>query len=110
MREKLPKWFGPYLLTEKIGQGGMAEIFRANVQQRVSHLTLQEVAIKRILNHLASNEEFIRQLLEEARIAGSLNHPNIVQVVDVSKIDGEFYIAMEYVHGRHLGQVVRGLA
>jgi serine/threonine-protein kinase len=105
MFQTYPQHFGPYLLLEKVGQGGMAEIFRA--QTSGPNNFTKEVAIKRILSHLSSNEDFVTQFLDEARIAGSLNHPNIVQIYDVAQVDANYYIAMEYIHGRHLGQVIR---
>lgn len=105
MFETFPYPFGPYQLLEKIGQGGMAEIFRA--KQQGAQDFVKEVAIKRILSSLASNEDFVTQFLDEARIAGSLSHPNIVQIFNVGQVENAYYIAMEYVHGRHLGQVIR---
>ncbi|MCB9640737.1 MAG: serine/threonine protein kinase [Myxococcales bacterium] len=108
MNKKFPLQFGPYALLEKIGQGGMAEIFRA--QTSGPNNFTKEVAIKRILSHLSSNEDFVTQFLDEARIAGSLNHPNIVQIYDVAQVDNDYYIAMEFVDGKHLGQVIRRVA
>ncbi len=105
MFEQYPKEFGPYMLLEKIGQGGMAEIFRA--ENTGPQGFAKEVAIKRILTSLASNEDFITQFLDEARIVGNLSHPNIVQIYDVGQVDEAYYIAMEYVHGKHLGQVIQ---
>lgn len=105
MFDKFPQQFGPYVLEEKIGQGGMAEIFRAN-STGPGNFT-KEVAIKRILPSLAHNDDFITQFLDEARIAGSLSHPNIVQIYSVDQVDDHYYIAMEYVKGEHLGQVIR---
>ncbi len=108
MNHKFPLQFGPYTLLEKIGQGGMAEIFRAHTSGP-NNFT-KEVAIKRILSHLSSNEDFVTQFLDEARIAGSLNHPNIVQIYDVAQVGNDYYIAMEFVDGKHLGQVIRRVA
>lgn len=105
MFESYPQQFGAYQLVEKIGQGGMAEIFRAQTYGPSGFA--KEVAIKRILPSLAHNEDFITQFLDEARIAGSLNHPNIVQIYDVGQVGDDYYIAMEYIKGRHLGQVIR---
>ncbi len=108
MNHRFPFQFGPYSLLEKIGQGGMAEIFRA--QTSGPNNFTKEVAIKRILSHLSSNEDFVTQFLDEARIAGSLNHPNIVQIYDVAQVGNDYYIAMEFVDGKHLGQVIRRVA
>lgn len=105
MFEQYPKPFGSYILLEKIGQGGMAEIFRA--ESTGPQGFAKEVAIKRILASLASNEDFITQFLDEARIVGNLSHPNIVQIYDVGQVDDAYYIAMEFVDGKHLGQVIQ---
>lgn len=105
MFDQYPQEFGPYILLEKIGQGGMAEIFRA--ESKGPQGFAKEVAIKRILSSLASNEDFITQFLDEARIVGNLSHPNIVQIYDVGQVDDAYYIAMEYIHGKHLGQVIQ---
>lgn len=105
MFEQYPKEFGPYVLLEKIGQGGMAEIFRA--ESAGPQGFAKEVAIKRILASLASNEDFITQFLDEARIVGNLSHPNIVQIYDVGQVDDAYYIAMEFVNGKHMGQVIQ---
>ncbi len=105
MFDKFPQQFGPYVLLEKIGQGGMAEIFRATISGPGNFT--KEVAIKRILPSLAHNNDFITQFLDEARIAGSLSHPNIVQIYNVDQVDDHYYIAMEYIRGEHLGQVIR---
>lgn len=83
----------------------MAEIFRARTEGPSDFS--KEVAIKKILPSLAHNEDFITQFLDEARIAGCLNHPNIVNIFDVGQVEDSYYIAMEYVHCRHLGQTVR---
>ncbi|TNE50391.1 MAG: serine/threonine protein kinase [Deltaproteobacteria bacterium] len=105
MFEQYPKEFGPYMLLQKIGQGGMAEIFRA--ESAGPQGFAKEVAIKRILSSLASNEDFITQFLDEARIVGNLSHPNIVQIYDVGQVDDAYYIAMEFVDGKHMGQVIQ---
>lgn len=105
MLSQYPVQFGSYQLVEKIGQGGMAEIFRA--ETRGPNEFTKELAIKRILPSLAHNDDFITQFLDEARIAGSLSHPNIVQIYDVGQVGEDYYIAMEYIKGKHLGQVIR---
>ncbi len=104
MNEQYPVKFGNYILLEKIGQGGMAEIFLAQIEGPGKFV--KKIAIKRILAYLSNEEEFITQFLDEARIAGALNHPNIVQIYEVGDVDGNFYIAMEYVEGKHLGQII----
>jgi serine/threonine protein kinase len=77
----------------------MAEIFRAT--QSVDGLS-KELVIKRILPSLSTDEQFVKMFVEEARLCEKLKHPNIVQVYDLGEFDAQYYIAMEYVHGRDL--------
>lgn len=92
--------FGRYTIIKKIAQGGMAEIFLAR-QESMEGFALQ-IVLKKILPHLSSNAEFVRMLIDEAKIAAMLNHPNIVQIYDLGQVEGHYYIAMEYVHGQDL--------
>jgi serine/threonine protein kinase len=91
---------GPYLLLTRIGVGGMAEIFLARRGDQV-------VALKRILPHLAANDEFVDMFVDEARMAARLRHPNIARVLDVGREQGLWYIAMEYVPGEDLLTIIR---
>jgi len=95
--------FGRYLLTERIAIGGMAEIFIAKVFGAMGFE--KSLVIKRILPQFAEDTEFLRMFITEAKLVCHLEHPNIVQVHDLGEIDGQYYIAMEYVNGidgRHL--------
>jgi serine/threonine-protein kinase len=105
--EQLPKRFGKYTLIRKIAIGGMAEIFLA-LQRSVAGFE-KIIVVKRILPHLAKDAQFVTMLLDEARIAATLNHPNVAQIYDVGQHDGQFYIAMEHVHGEDLRTVVRSM-
>jgi len=97
--------FGKYRILERISSGGMAEIFKARLDGIGGfHRTF---AIKRILPHLSSNPEFVDLLVDEAKVAGLLSHANIVQILDLGRIDDRYFIAMEYVAGRNLGEVER---
>ncbi len=80
--------------------GGMAEVFlaRAEGQERL-------VAIKRILPNIAADDEFIAMFIDEAKIAGQLTHANVAQIIDIGKISGSYFIAMEYVSGHDLRAV-----
>lgn len=99
-----PQRFGKYQILERIASGGMAEVFKARLDGIGGfHRTF---AIKRILPHLTMNPEFIDMLVDEAKVAGLLNHANIVQILDLGAVDNLYYIAMEYVHGRDLGQLL----
>ena len=97
--------FGNYYLIEKIAVGGMAELFKA--RQRGVHNFEKIVAIKRILPHLSDNDEFVRMFIDEAKLAAQLTHPNIVQIFDLGKASGFYYIAMEYVDGKDLRSLLR---
>src|SRR6185436_9847116 len=63
------------------------------------------LVVKRILPHLAENDEFIKMFLDEARIAARLNHPNIVQIFNLGALDDSYFIAMEYIHGEDVRRV-----
>ncbi len=103
--EPVLEQFGNYNLLEKVAVGGMAELFKA--RQRGVHNFEKIVAIKRILPHLSDNDEFVRMFIDEAKLAAQLSHPNIVQIYDLGKASGFYYIAMEYVDGRDLRSVLR---
>lgn len=105
MPPKFPQQFGPYTLHDLIARGGMAEIYRATMPGIGGFE--KTVAIKKILPHLAENEEFITMLIDEARIIVSLNHANIAQVYDLGVLDETYYIAMEYVHSVDLAAVMK---
>jgi serine/threonine protein kinase len=92
--------FGKYQLLKKIAAGGMAEIHLA--KQRGMEGFEKIVVIKMILPHLANNEEFVQMFLDEARLAAKLTHPNIVQIFDLGRAAGTFFIAMEYIQGENL--------
>nr|WP_254626577.1 serine/threonine protein kinase [Myxococcus sp. CA039A] len=61
------------------------------------------LVVKRLLPHLSEDDEFIEMFLDEGRIAAHLNHPNIAQIYDLGDVDGQYFIAMEYVHGEAVG-------
>ncbi len=105
----MPRQFGPYTLEKKIAQGGMADIFLARRRRELGGFE-KKVAIKRIFEHLTDQEETVRMFFDEARIAATLNHPNIVQIYDLGQEEGAFYIAMEFVRGADLRRICkRGL-
>ena len=100
MIEDLPCPFGRYVLTRVIGEGGMAEVYQASV--RVAQGLTKWVVIKKIRADFADDREFTRMFVDEAKIALSLNHANIVQVFDFGQIRGTFYLAMELIEGTDL--------
>jgi tRNA A-37 threonylcarbamoyl transferase component Bud32 len=98
---------GPYRLREKIAQGGMAELYKADYLRQDGFK--RAMAVKRVLPHLAQNQDFINMFIREARLAALLQHPNIVQIFDFGKIQNAYFIAMEYIDGMNLGQIMAKL-
>jgi serine/threonine protein kinase len=94
--------FGHYRVLDKIGQGGMGEVFLA--EDTSLH---RKVALKFLPSTIADSPEFRARLLLEARAAASLAHPNICVIHEVGEVDGRLYIAMEYVEGQTLQQKIR---
>ncbi len=89
---------GEYEILERIGVGGMAEVFRARAGGRV-------VAIKRLLPGISGNQTFVTMFVDEAKIVAQLDHRNIVRTIDVGCQDGDYFIVMEYIHGVDLKQL-----
>ena len=103
-----PVEFGRYVLEERIGKGGMAEIFRAT--SRGAHGFAKTLVIKRILPEQAANPRFVEWFIDEAKLMMRLDHPKIVQVLDFGEVEGRYYIAMEYVNGVDSLQLLRECA
>ncbi len=97
--------FGKYELLDRIAAGGMAEIFRARYEPAPG--VTKSVVIKKILPHYAENKGFISMFTNEARIVMGLSHGNIAQVFDFGAIDGDYFLAMEFVDGHPLSKVVK---
>ncbi len=97
--------FGKYQLLDRIAVGGMAELYRARMTAAAG--VSRPVVIKKILSHYAGNAAFVSMFINEARIAVGLSHGNIAQVFDFGEVDGEYYLAMEWVHGQPLSRVLR---
>ena len=102
-----PRKLGRYELVHRIAVGGMGEIYLARVRGTAGFE--KSVIIKTILPHLAEEEEFVDKFLDEGRIVVNLTHGNIVPVFDMDEVDGEYFIAMEYVPGRDLRDIVKRL-
>ena len=103
-----PERLGRYQLLRKIAVGGMAEIYLARVTGAAGFE--KNVVVKRILPQLAQSDEFYQMFLDEARIAATLQHPNVVQIFDAQNVGGEHFIAMEYLDGADLLTIRRVLA
>lgn len=104
---KLPRLFGKYYLLELINVGGMAEVFKAKMFGVEGFEKI--VAIKKILPEVAEDAEFIRMFIDEAKISVRLQHPNIVQILELGKIDESYFIAMELVNGKDLKTIRKRL-
>ncbi|MBK8012354.1 MAG: serine/threonine protein kinase [Deltaproteobacteria bacterium] len=94
-----------YRLVRLIGTGGMAEIWLA-VQRGTSGFR-RCVAVKKILPHLARQEAFVAMFLDEAKRSAQLHHRNIVQIHDLGRDDGSYFMAMEYIAGENLSDIRR---
>jgi len=99
---------GRYLLGERLGAGGMAEVFVAHGAEGA--IAGRRFAIKRILPQLAKDQRFVAMFCDEGRICSALQHPNIVQVVDFGEHDGDLFMAMEFVDGISGARLLRAVA
>jgi serine/threonine protein kinase len=97
--------FGKYQFVKKLATGGMAEVWLAR-QTGIEGFN-RHVVIKKILPHLAEDPEFVQMFLNEARVASRLTHANIAQIYELGQIEGQYYIALEFVHGEDLGRLMR---
>jgi YVTN family beta-propeller protein len=92
-----------YLIEERIGTGGMSEVYRA-LDTRLD----RPVALKVLSDALAADEGFRERLMRESRIAAGLDHPNVVPIYEAGEADGRLFIAMRYVDGTDLRALLRG--
>ncbi len=97
MATESQKPFGKYFLLDKLGTGGMAEIYKAKTFG--SDGFEKTVVIKKILPHWANDPEFVRMLVDEAKLSVMLDHPNIVDVMDLGSFENTYYIAMAFIDG-----------
>lgn len=91
-----------YQIVKTIGEGGMANVYLA-----YDTILDRNVAVKVLRGDLANDEKFVRRFQREALSASSLSNPNIVEVYDVGEDNGEYYIVMEYVEGKHLKALLK---
>ena len=98
-----PQMFGRFLLLDKVAAGGMAEVWRAKITGEGNFQKI--IAIKKILPHVSEDEDFITMFTDEANITSTMNHANIGQVSEFSRVGDTYYIQMEYVSGRDLKSV-----
>ena len=100
--------FGPYLVYEQIGLGGMATVHRAETQ-RHRRVLASPVALKRMLPNVAADENLVQSFMREARLASHLRHANVAQTYDLGKVGDIYFIAMELVPGRNLREMLQAL-
>jgi serine/threonine protein kinase len=102
-----PIQFGKYTLYERIGRGGMADVFKGRIQGPAGFERV--FVVKRILPHLSDDPAFIQMFVEEAKLSARLSHPNIVQIFELGSVEGEYFISMEHVAGHDLAETMRAL-
>jgi len=108
MSESVLKKFGKYFLLDRVGEGGMAEIFRARLASLDASGRL--LVIKRIQGAYSNNQEFVQMFRSEVQVTMRFTHPNIVQLYEAGEEQGQQFIAMELVDGRNLRQVLSKVA
>ncbi|MBZ4377472.1 serine/threonine-protein kinase [Corallococcus sp. AS-1-6] len=97
--------FGRYELVSWLGRGGMAETWRAQLVGAAG--VTKSVLIKKVLPEYADDEAFISMFISEARISATLSHGNVAQVFDFGQVEGEYFLAMEFVDGKPLDKVLK---
>ena len=90
-----------YEIIEKIGEGGMATVYKAKC-----NILKRYVAVKVLRDEFTTDEEFIKRFNTEAQSAASLTHPNIVSIYDVGHEENIYYIVMELVQGKTLKDII----
>ncbi|KFE72407.1 serine/threonine protein kinase [Hyalangium minutum] len=97
--------FGRYELVSRLGRGGMAETYRARLVGEAG--VTKPVLIKKVLPEYANDDAFTTMFVSEARISATLSHGNIAQVYDFGRVDGEYFLAMEFVDGQPLHKILK---
>ncbi|HEU4480868.1 MAG TPA: Stk1 family PASTA domain-containing Ser/Thr kinase [Actinomycetota bacterium] len=93
---------GRYAVIERVGVGGMAEVYRAR-----DELLGRDVALKVLSERLSKDRSFVERFRREAQSAANLNHPNIVSLYDYGSDEGSYFIVMEFIEGRSLADIIR---
>jgi eukaryotic-like serine/threonine-protein kinase len=97
--------FGPYVVFERLGAGGMATVHRAEIE--LENDETREVALKRLLPQYADDKRFVEDLIREGKLAAQLEHPNIVRILELGRIGRTYFIAMDLVRGQSLISIMR---
>lgn len=103
-----PERIGKYRLDRLLASGGMGEVFLAHHDGPAGFS--KTLVVKRILQHLAADEQSVNMFLNEARLAALLSHPNVVQIFELGHEDDAYFLAMEYIHGKSLRHILKALA
>src|ERR1041384_928157 len=104
---QMPQRFGRYVLLDRMGVGGMAEVYRAVAPGAEGFK--RDLVVKKILTAQAQAANFIEMFVHEARISALLHHPNVVQVFDFGQVDGSYFLAMELLDGWEVGAINKRL-
>ncbi|MCA9524256.1 MAG: serine/threonine protein kinase, partial [Myxococcales bacterium] len=102
-----PQPFGRYTLLNRIAVGGMAEVYKAKISGVGGFEKI--LAIKRLHPNFTEDHQFIKMLLDEAKITAQLTHCNIAQIYDLGLVENQYYIVMEHIQGKDLFQILRKL-
>jgi hypothetical protein len=90
--------FGRYRLIANVGRGGMADVYLAVTESPEARAQFQKLlVIKMLKRELCEDADFVRMFLDEARLAARLNHPNVVQTIEVCEAGGRYFLAMEFL-------------
>lgn len=104
----LPVQIGKYTLLTRLASGGMGEVYVARMSAAAGFE--KQVVIKRLLPELARDQQFVQLFLQEARLTARLSHPNICQVFELTAIDDDYLLVMEYLEGFPLSTMIRSYA
>jgi serine/threonine protein kinase/ABC-type branched-subunit amino acid transport system substrate-binding protein len=100
--------FGRYRLIADVGRGGMSDVYLAVTEGIEAAVQFQKLlVIKMLKRELGEDPDFVKMFLNEARLAARLNHPNIVQTIEIGNAGGRYFLAMEYLEGQPLHRVFR---
>src|SRR5271170_514902 len=100
-----PQIVGRYAIYGKIASGGMASVHFGRLLGAAGFS--RTVAVKRLHAHLAEDPQFLSTMIDEARLAARIHHPNVVPTLDVVSADGELLVVMEYVRGESLARLLK---
>src|ERR1700733_6711240 len=103
MEDLTGRQFGPYRIVAPLGEGGMAALYRA-YQPSVDRY----IALKILSRYFTNDPQFIGRFRQEAKIVAQLQHPHILPVYDFGESDGYTFLAMPFIHGGTLAELLKG--